>query len=431
MLRELPDVKLYPGGAEAPEERLSQRGQHWPAEWARTPDPLTGREVTRFTSSRATDQHPYFTGPAVTSAGASCANGQRLIFISGRTGNPNLFSLDTQSGEILQLTDNRYGVLCQYVFPWGNRVGLGKSSVSLHAATGDVYYVQGREIRRVNAYTAREVCIAELPPGWVTAFTHVSADNALLCIPLVPEDAFAPAREAIDRRYHPHGFGAIEDRIRERGLRSLLWVVATDGSRQAIWAEQQSWITHVQFRPGDNRTLLFNNEGIGNRPGMQRIWMCDGESGEIWKVRPRVEEDERFWTCHEVWTEDGQEVLYHGGGLHPETGERVFFYGFSDPSGQHYREIYLRPEDVSAGYGHFAAHPQPDHAFSDGFFDAGLITEVWPGEDGWVRFRPICRHGSHWVGQDDHPHPILTPDHTMLIFSSSAEGTGNVYGVRV
>jgi oligogalacturonide lyase len=423
--QELSDVKLYSGGVEVPEDRLSQRGQNWAAEWVQYSDPLTGREVTRFTSSRATDQHPYFTGPAMT------ADGGRLIFMSGRTGNPNLFSLDMQSGEILQLTDNRYGVLRQYVFPWGNLVGFGKSSVSLNAATGDVFYLQGREIRRVNAYTAQEVCIAELPPGWVTAFTHVSTDNALLCVPLVPEDAFALSHEATDRRYHPNGFGAIVERIHERELKSLLWVVATDGSRQEIWAEQESWITHVQFRPNDNRYLLFNNEGIGNSPDHQRIWMCDGNSGDIWKVRPRPTDDERFWTCHEVWTEDSTEILYHGGGTHPTTGENVKFYGFSDLSGQNFREYYLRPQDVNCGYGHFGTHSQSNYAYCDGFFDAGLITEVWPGEDGYVQFRPICRHDSHWVGQDDHPHPILTPDHSMVIFSSSAEGTGNVYGVRL
>jgi hypothetical protein len=122
-------AQLFPGGLPVPDERASQRGQHWPAEWLRFADNLTGREIVQFTNSRATNQHPYFTGPAVTE------DGQRLLFISDRTGNPNLFSLNLHTGGIQQLTDNRFGTLRQYVFPWGNLTGLGKSSVSLNART--------------------------------------------------------------------------------------------------------------------------------------------------------------------------------------------------------------------------------------------------------------------------------------------------------
>ncbi|MGH3089581.1 MAG: TolB family protein, partial [Rubrobacteraceae bacterium] len=187
MAHTLNDVLLHPGGEEVAPDSVAhksvwssapeggdQKGNVWPAEWERCRDSLTGKEVTRFTSSRATDQHPYFTGSAMTK------DGRRLVFISDRTGNPHLFTQDARNGEILQLTDNRFGVLRQYVFPWGNMVGFGKSSVCLNAATGHVYYVQGHQVRRVDAYTAEEVCIAELPPGYVTAFTHVSTDDRLL-----------------------------------------------------------------------------------------------------------------------------------------------------------------------------------------------------------------------------------------------------------
>lgn len=358
---------------------------------------------------------PLFTGPAVTD------DGERLLFISDRTGNPNLFALDMDSGEILQLTDNRRGVLLQYVFPWGNPVGFGKSSVILNSARGHAYYVQGREVRKVDVRTAEEVCIAVISPGYVTAFTHVSTDDSLLCVPIVEEAAFADCLN--------DGFGGIERAIQDRGLKSLLWVVATDGSMQAVRAEQQSWITHVQFRPDDNRYILFNNEAIGKQAGKQRVWMSDGESGEVWKIRPEPE-DREHWNCHELWRPDGSEILYHGQGNHPETGEYLSFYGFSDLSGRNYREFFVRKED-DHGYGHFALHLEKDAAYCDGYFSRQHITEVRPADGGYVKAETICRHGTQWLAQDDHPHPILTPGGKMLIYSSSTEGTGNVYGVTL
>ncbi len=423
MAQELPGVTLFPGGVEVVAEPGDQRGNRWPAEWVRYDDPLTGRRVTRFTSSRGTDQHPYFTGPAVT------ADGQHLVFISDRTGNPNIFALDMASGQIVQLTDNRYGVLRQYVFPWGNRTGLGKSSVVLHPGTGHVYFMQGRQVRRVHAGTGEQKAIAELPPGWVTAFTHVSADDRFLCVPLVPEEAFAESAEA---GLATHGRSMLRTcaRVRELGLMSELWVVATDGSSQSVWARQNSWITHVQFRPTESRYLLFNNEAIGEAPGGQRIWMCDGHTGNVWKIRPEPP-DRRHWNCHEMWTADGSRILYHGTGLHPESGQWLNFFGFADLEGTHYQECFLKP-DEARGYGHFAEHPTAGHVFCDGYYgDSKLITEVWPGEDGYARWRPVCRHDSKWIYQDDHPHPLYAPNPGILIYSSSAEGVGNVYGVEL
>jgi hypothetical protein len=419
----LPGLKLFAGGQPVEHETCSQRGKRYPAEWKRFADPLTGREITQFTSSCATDQHPYFTGPAVT------ADGSRLVFISDRTGNPNLFSLDMQTGEILQLTDNRYGTLRQYVFSWGNLNGFGKSSVVLNARTGNVYFMQGRQVRRVNAFTGEQHAIAELPPGWVTSFTHVSADDRLLCIPLLPEAAFAGSEEVTIRTHYPRGFHHISERARQQELHSELLVIRTDGTSAGVWGRQRSWITHVQFNPVDPRWLLFNNEAIGDKPGDQRMWLCDGETGAITKVRPQPMEG-RFWISHENWSMDGTKVFYHGGAGQAD-GSMRFFFGTCDRSGSQWNETFLRPEEVK-GVGHFTEHPQPGHVLTDGYFgDSKTIMDCWRDEDGYARWQPVCRHGSNWIYQDDHPHPIWSPGAQILIFSSSKEGVGNVYGVRL
>jgi hypothetical protein len=412
----------------------SQRGREFPCEWEEVEDGIAGKgRVVRFTSSLATDQHPYFTGPAVTEGG-------RLVFISERTGSANLFSMDLRSGRILQLTDNRWGTLRQYVSPWGNRVGFGKYSVSVCAKTGEVFYVQAREVRRVNAATAEEVCIGEIAEGFVTAFTHVSADGRWLCVPAVDERAFFKSEESqlahgVTASGMVDGFRSVVRAIETWGLESELLVFATDGSTCSMWGSQKSWITHVQFRPGDERYILFNNEGIGDTPGGQRIWMCDTEAGKVWKIRPEPE-DRRHWNCHELWTLDGEEVLYHGTAEGPSAGvvgggKMRAFMGFSDLSGEKYREFFIREGEQNGGYGHFGVHAKKDHAYCDGYFADGLITECSPGRDGCLDFRPLCRHDTKWLSQDDHPHPILSADGSMLVFSSSVRGVGDVYGLRL
>lgn len=402
-------------------------GRKFPSEISDAVDPLTGRRVRRFTRSPANDQHPYFTGPALT------ADSRTLVFISERAGGPDLFAADTASGEITQLTHNRHGLLRSYVYPWGSVAGFGKASVVLHAGSGDVYYLQGRQLRVVNCRTLRHRVIATLPPGYVSAFMHVDPANARVCIPLVDADAFAGSEEVTIPTYHPGGFGAIGERVRQRSLSSHLLIVHTDGSHADVWASiPGAWVTHVQFRPtahGDSDLLLFNHEALSGI-GSQRMWMIDGVTRKIWKVRPEPG-DGKHWNCHEVWTADGSRVFYHGAGVHPDTGRKTNLFGWCSPDGLDYREIYL--PDEASGYGHFAEHPVPGTLITDGYFaDGRILALVREGPvKGWGIWEPLCRHDSRWHYQDDHPHPIVSADGKWCVFTSSASGTADVYAVEL
>src|SRR4051812_19969391 len=87
------------------------------------------------------DQLLYFTSPSLT------ADGQHLVFISDRTGHPNLFVRGLLDGAEQQLTANAEGLLKSYIYFDGTPYrGLGKASVSLDVHRGIVYYLQGRQI---------------------------------------------------------------------------------------------------------------------------------------------------------------------------------------------------------------------------------------------------------------------------------------------
>src|SRR5688572_11343290 len=95
----------------------------------------------RVTDGLANDQLLYFTSPSL------LADDRRLVFISDRTGQPNLFLRDLITGEQRQLSQNTEGLLKSYVYFDGTPYrGFGKASVSVDAVRGKIYFIQGRQI---------------------------------------------------------------------------------------------------------------------------------------------------------------------------------------------------------------------------------------------------------------------------------------------
>src|ERR1035438_3705445 len=186
---------------------------------------LTGlTEAKRITNNpKSNDQLLYFTSPSL------LANDRRLVFISDRGGNPNLFLRDLESGEEHALTSNSEGVLKSYVYFDGQPYrGFGKASVSLHAPSGTVYFIQGRNICQVNPAGKLRV-LAEYPAGQMTAFTHVSADGTRLCVPTTDAraldgDTILPGRPKYD----------IDARVQEEGLSSYLRVYDTTTGKEVL-----------------------------------------------------------------------------------------------------------------------------------------------------------------------------------------------------
>ena len=97
--------------------------------------------AVRVTDGLANDQLLYFTSPSL------LADDRRLVFISDRTGQPNLFLRDLITSEQRQLSRNTDGLLKSYVYFDGTPYrGFGKASVSVHAASEKIYFIQGKQI---------------------------------------------------------------------------------------------------------------------------------------------------------------------------------------------------------------------------------------------------------------------------------------------
>jgi len=365
----------------------------------------------------ANEQLLYFTSSSLT------ADDGRLIFLSDRTGDPNVFARDLHTGDETPLTDNRGGVQFSYVYFGGTpHAGLAKASPSLDHRRGRLYYIQDDQLWRAQVNNGERHALATLPERQVTAFTHVSDDGRLLCVPTIDARAFG------DDYRIPEG--GVDHYVRKHGLASCLRLYDTQtGEQTACIDVPGGWVTHVQFHPTDPTRILYNHEWA-DEAGLRRMWLWDGQSHH--RLRPMTDgRDPRDWVCHEVWSDDGEAVIYHG-----RYHQGPAFLGRIDLKTGGVTEVKL-PDDWQA-YGHFVTGPN-DRIVTDGYFRQAdepaetfgrWVAEVRPD---WPRralaWTPLARHGSGWADQDTHPHPVFDHAGRFIYFTSDRDGRRAVYRV--
>lgn len=378
------------------------------------------RMPERVTRNRdANEQLLYFTSTSLTS------DDSRLVFISDRTGHPNIFERDLRTGCERQLTANTEGHLKSYVYfdgtPYG---GLGKASASFHAPTGTLFYIQGREIRKVDS-DGKETTLADYPDGQMTAFTHVSADGTRLCVPTTDELALDGAKPLAGKPDYN-----VDERVQQEGLSSFLRVYDTNTGKHVLCEEVPGcWITHVQFNPVDSDVILYNHEWP-SQCGIRRMWVFDG----IEHLRLRTEGQGRSrddWTSHEMWERDGSAIIYHGG-----YANGLPYIGRVTPDGAICQEIVLNTG--CQRYGHFTVG-NLNVLVSDGYYESEGDRDTWGGDwicrldvnwdRGDIEWEPLCRNSSSWASQDAHPHPVIDHGSAYVYFTSDMEGKRAIYRI--
>jgi hypothetical protein len=369
------------------------------------------------TLQTANEQLLYFTSTSL------LKDDRHLIFLSDRTGNPNIFMRDLKTGKERQLSNNKDGILKSYVYFDGIPYkGLGKASISLDPDRGLVYYLQGRSIMVVDTSGA-ERKLGEYPLGQMTAFTHVSADGKLICIPTT--DAHALDGDKILSGKPDYD---IDKRVQEENLSSYLRVYDTRSGKE-VRCERvpKGWITHVQFSPVNNRLILYNYEYTADS-GTRRMWLWDGKKHI--QLRDEANGRSRYdWTCHEMWQRDGKAIIYHGnydkgpayiGKINPDGTGRV---EITLPAGwKRYGHFTVGDSGILVSDGYYAQ--TDDNQYSPDSNWAGmwicLLKVDW--EQKHIQWIPLCRSGSSWRSQDEHPHPIINHASTGVFFTSDKDG---------
>jgi len=423
-------------------------------------------EPIQITNSNSNDQLIYFTSRCVTS------DNEFLIFLSDRTVHPNIFSLNLHTKEEKQITYNNEGSLRSYQYFRGNNYkGLGKASISLHPETGLIYYLQGRQICCANLNGENKI-LAEYPENQMTAYTHVSNDGTRLCVPTVDERAL---EENNFQGWKPsHN---IDQRIQEENLSSYLHVYDTStGEKISTEAVPQAWVTHVQFCPSNNDIILYNHEWPSYDPGARRLWIWDGvEHKKIRKICKETSNED--WVCHEMWSQDGKSIIYHGqhkngphfiGKINFPKNEIIevdmpkdfneyghFTIGESGllVSDGYYRDITLSkikysllPRDIYKKYSRFI--PQAIKSFMPNTIKSGIKDQLGVNNDygEWISIQkidwttkqiewiPLCKHHSLncRADQDSHPHPVFNHNNDGVVyFTSNNGGLRDIYQIDV
>src|SRR5215216_4945656 len=158
-------------------------GRMYASEWRDYQDPFTGRRVRQLTGSQAEDYHLYFYNPSVT------PDGKYLIFFSERTGLSNLFRLDLQSGEIVQLTDAQ-PLRAEY-WPFTEAVkGVGACLAALGNHGREVFYFEGRDLFAVEIESLKRRSLFRLPADRRPSMLQADASGETLVFATWDETLF-------------------------------------------------------------------------------------------------------------------------------------------------------------------------------------------------------------------------------------------------
>jgi hypothetical protein len=319
--------------------------------------------------------------------------------------------------------------------------GLNKSSPCLHPGSGDLYFVWGRadgwgQLDGVNLRDGRRRMLTEIPPERTVGYCHLDAAGEHMLLSLAD-------RRILEFGEKRKGNREMSENYAKYGLTTRIAEVELATGRMAVRWEEPAWVTHVQYHPHRRDLVLVNHEWTWPL-GVERIWLkADGRPGERvrhagrpiqFRVSPDLGLDD---VAHEVWQEDGEAVIYHGvrwdAGEYPEQ-----FVGRAPVDAAAPLQEISIPREVASFYGHFFPSRRGDFVITDAVADArgkaqrkgNLISRLNPDwTRGTMEVVPLCESNTSWHTQDNHPHPVLSPDQREVLFTSDCSGVRQIYSV--
>lgn len=358
------------------------KGTRYPPESQFLLDEYTGAELRQITGFPSIHHHPFFLVPAYDDAM------QWLVFVSYRTGQPQIFVEERATGQLVQLT---------------NREGLAPFSVYPSHDGEYVYFTAGSRGWRVNTCTYQEEHLVDL--GDVTLRESGMVAAAMGTTALSWDDRWWAIRFGTDGRS----------------------AVAVVDTATGIWNVilQTDVVSHMQFCPDDSNLLFCAG------PLTDRAWIVNRDGSNYRRVYNRSPEE---WITHESWI--------------PGTRELAFV---DWPRGIRCVQVDTGVERRVASFNawHAICNRTGEVMVADtNFPDIGL--QLFDPLDGVGEPALLCHAratnvGAHWNGpfpyakgpidvhspQHTHPHPSFSPDSRYVVFTSDRTGHAQVYEVKV
>lgn len=382
-------------------------GTVYPSEKRTYTDPKSGAQITQLTN-QGINYHFYFTENSFE------LDGKAIYFLSNR-GNEgtdicNLFRMDLESGEMVQLTDD----------PAGVEVGrITKTPDSEYIA-----YITGHQLRLYNTKTGENKLLHE-EESMLMHNLSFSCDKKWIGFTR-DEDVDALPDGG------PNYAGFKEKMFLTKDGRIAM--IALDGSNFHEVFRDTHWLSHFQFSPDDPDIAMFCHEGPWNYV-QQRIWIINMKTGEVWPCFRQVEDD---CVGHEFWTRSGDIIFDNRRGGHDgtisNTKDQVYgsenvstetpYFGFAHKDGTVYRKI-----DMPYYCNHYFANGDLSLFVGDAVEDIVLIQ---PDEDGETKVKVLANHNTTWLYQRSHCHPTFSWDGKKLLYAADTdEWHDNIFMVDV
>jgi oligogalacturonide lyase len=361
------------------------KGRVYPREDRTSVDRSSGRQIRQVTSHPSIHHHPFFFVPAYDRAM------RRLIFVSYRTGRPQIFYEDRASGDLVQATD---------------RPDLADWSISPSADGRYVYFTAGTSGWRVDLDSFVEEKLADFGAvemrergmvGAAMGTTALSASGRWWAVPV------------------------------KSGPVTRFVLIDTEHKTSTVFLERDT-IGHPQFCPDDDDLILYAG------PLTDRVWVTDRSGRSNRRLYAR--EDRMQWVTHEVWVPGRRAVAFvdwprgtrlidaDSGGVRwltrfpawhaaPDLTGRRFVCDTNFPDrGIHIYDVDSAPEDQRAQF------VCASEATSEGKHWGG----PFPYNDGPVAVE---------AAQHTHPHPRFAPDNSRVLFTSDRSGYAQLYEVML
>ncbi len=250
-------------------------------EWTKNQDEETGYEVWQMTSSDAGTWHGHFNTQSFSS------DDQYLVFSSERMGSWQLYRVDLNNGEIMQLT---------------NVESLSNSTFTVHPNGEEVYFGFDGKLGRANIYTG-EVYTKEFDDP--VAFRRLISDDGRYTVVTSSGDGEStiflislPDAE-VEAKLHWTGGTTLNPGVE--------W---TGGISHTMLNPGYPWL--VTFLPTSTHrevTPYYDHQRDMTLPMKlrARVWIWDARTGE---VRPFVSMPYHYSNTHEAWGRDGERFFF-------------------------------------------------------------------------------------------------------------------------
>ena len=354
------------------------KGQVYSSESRMMVDERTGTTIRQVTAEAAIHHHPFFLIPAYDDAM------RRLIFVSHRTGSPQIYAEERAAGKLVQLTD---------------RNDLSEWSVYPSHDGQHVYFTAGTGAWRVDTETYEEEQLADF------------GEVALREKGMVGAAMGTTALSCCDRWW------AVKFSFGDGACLAIVDIV--EGKWEIVL--RRDTISHMQFCP-DDPDLLFHAG-----PLIDRVWVVNRDGTNDRRLYRRKPGE---WITHESWIPGTRELAFvdwpHGiRCVHADTGKerRVTsvnaWHAICNREGSlmvadtNFPDIGLQIFDPCDGIGEPVSLCYPE---------ASSIGEHWNGpfpyKDGPIKV---------YAPQHTHPHPSFSPDGRYVVFTSDRTGHAQVY----